>query len=128
MQLCAKHVHVLKLQINQTKEVKHQLESIAKDVASLARIAPFQLRKLLKSAVAGDLRLNISNDSTLELAVQISKASSRIAISVILTGTILASSMLVSISDQWKHLGIAGYILSGVLGLFVVFSIILNRP
>jgi hypothetical protein len=78
--------------------------------------------------VAGDLKLNISNDSTLELAVQISKASSRIAISVILTGTILASSMLVSISDQWKHLGIAGYILSGVLGLFVVFSIILNRP
>ena len=128
MRLCEKHVHVLKLQINQTKEVKHQLESIAKDLASLARIAPFQLRKLLKSAVAGDLRLNISNDSTMELAVQISKASSRIAISVILTGTILASSMLVSISDQWKHLGIAGYILSGVLGLFVVFSIILNRP
>jgi ubiquinone biosynthesis protein len=128
MRLCEQHVHVLKLQINQTKEVKTQLESIAKDLASLVRIAPFQIRKLLKSAVAGDLKLNISNDSTLELAVQISKASSRIAISVILTGTILASSMLVSISDQWKHLGIAGYILSGVLGLFVVFSIILNRP
>ena len=128
MGFCTEHVQILKMQIDHVFAAKQQIESITKDIASLARVAPLQIRGLLKAAAAGDLRLNISNDSTLELSVQISNAASRIAISVILTGTILASSMLVSISDDWRHLGIGGYILSGILGLYVVLSIILNRP
>lgn len=127
MGFCNSHIEMLKMQINQVSEVKQQVESITKDIASLARVAPLQIRGLLKSAAAGNLKLNISNDSTLELSIQISNAASRIAVSVILTGTIVASSMLVSISNDWRHLGIAGYILSGVLGLYVVVSIIFNR-
>jgi len=127
MGLCASQVDVLKDQIHQGREIKNQLESLARDIASLTRIAPYHLRKILKSAADGDLRLNVSNESTIDLSNQISRAASRIAVSVILSATILASSILVSVSNDWQNLGIAGYILSGLLGLYVVLSMIFNR-
>jgi ubiquinone biosynthesis protein len=124
MALCAENVDMLKAELDQTAEVQNQIQSIARDLASLARIAPFQVRKLLRAATDGELRFSVTNDSTVELSRQVDRASGRVAVSVILAGIILASSLLVAFSEKWQHIGVAGYIFSAVLGVYIAVSLL----
>jgi ubiquinone biosynthesis protein len=124
MALCAENADILKAEFDQAAEVQNQLKNVSRDLASLARIAPFQVRKLLRAATDGQLKFSVTNESTQELSRQVARAASRMAVSVILAGTILASSLLVSLSANWQHIGVAGYMFSGVLGLYIVFSIL----
>ncbi len=127
MALCEQNADILRAEFDSATQVQHQLQNMSRDLASLARIAPFQVRKLLRAATDGQLRFSVSNDSTIELSKQVARAASRVAVSIILVGTILASSLLVCLSQDWQHMGVAGYVLSGLLGLYVVFSILTNR-
>src|SRR5690606_38115879 len=49
-------------EIYSTEHIKQQTAMIARDVAMLARSAPYQMRRLLRSALEGDLSLNIASE------------------------------------------------------------------
>lgn len=65
-----------------TESLKQNALIIARDMATLARQAPFQMRRLLKAAVDGKLGVQVSSHDVAEVARAVDRASWRIAISI----------------------------------------------
>ncbi len=102
--------------------------AIAFDLAYLMRYAPLQIRRLLKYALDGQLKLQIDSESFTIMTRSLDRASARLSLSLIATGLILGSSILA----QSQHLGpydtyvvaLIGYAAAGVLGLVLLLSIL----
>ncbi len=115
------------------ENIKRQALTMAHDVSQLARHAPFQIRRLLRAALEGDLRLNINSEGIDRLASSIDRSSSRLAISVIIASLIVGSSILTFSSASSPNLssmpvvGLVGFSLAGLLGCYVVFSVLRGK-
>jgi len=109
--------------------VKQNMMVIARDVTSLLRLAPLQLRRLLKAALDGQLRLNMSSDEIGRVAKALDRSSSRLAVSIIIAALLVGSSILTyaRAGQEFWHLplfGLVGFSLAGVLGFYVVWSVL----
>ncbi len=115
------------------ENIKRQALTMAHDVSQLARHAPFQIRRLLRAALEGDLRLNVNSEGIDRLASSIDRSSSRLAISVIIASLIVGSSILTFSSASSPNLssmplvGLVGFALAGLLGCYVVFSVLRGK-
>ncbi len=99
-------------------------------VLSLLRSGPQQLREVLRKASTGRWQIQVRHDNLEPLARDIDRSSNRLSFAVIISGVVIGSSMVVSSDPQvevlgirLQTLGVAGYLIAGVLGLGLLWAI-----
>jgi ubiquinone biosynthesis protein len=90
---------------------------------------PFDLRRLVRRLEHDSLAINLHHRGLEEHEHTVKIAANRIALGVIIGALIIGSSLIVTTGIQphllgYPALGIIGYLLSAVLGLYVVWDII----
>lgn len=83
---------------------------------------PNNLTKLLKQIVSGRLRLNIDMDNLDEKWSDLKKMSNRVVMSLIIVGLLLSSAIMTG-TESGQYLGQAGFIVSGLFGIWLLISI-----
>lgn len=107
-------------QLQRLDKEKILLKSYA--VLKEASEIPGNLTKLLKQIINGRLRLNIDMDDLDEKWIDLKKMANRVVMSLIIVGLLLASSIM-SGTTGGQYLGQAGFIISGLFGLWLLISI-----
>jgi ubiquinone biosynthesis protein len=90
---------------------------------------PFELRRLVRRLEHDNLAINLNHRGLEQHDDAIKVAANRIALGVIIGALIIGSSLIVITGIQphlfgYPALGIIGYVLSAVLGLYVIWDII----
>jgi len=126
---CEKVTHDIVRDFYSADNLKQQALVVARDFGSLARTAPLQVRRLLKAAIEGHLKFNMHSEDVAKLSVALDRSSSRLAISVIIGALLIGSSILTFARVgremyQFPVVGLVGFSLAGMLGFYVVWSIL----
>lgn len=130
---CQKFTKTMVKEMYSPEAIRRQGVLVARDLASLARYAPLQIRRLLRSAVDGSFTINTTSSDLRELAGAVDRSSSRLAVSVVVGALLVGSSILTYAKPDetaWlptSMIGVSGFALAGVLGLYVVGSILRGR-
>ena len=90
---------------------------------------PGELRRLLRRLEADNLTINLQHHGLTEQQAAMKSAANRIALGVIIGSLIIGSSLIVTTGNHpylfgYPALGIIGYLLSAILGLYVIWDII----
>jgi len=114
------------------ENLRRQAMTIAHDVGQLAKHGPFQVRRLLRAALEGDLSLNLKSVDFERIAVSLDRSSSRMSISVIIAALIIGSSILTFARSgeglaSMPMIGLAGFALAGLLGFYIIFSVLRGK-
>lgn len=102
-----------------------------RDALDLAESLPGELRAILSRLKRGEMRMEIRHEHLENLVTELGKSSDRISFALIIAGTVVASSLLVTQREgevlgliSFQTLGILGYLLAFVLGGWLLISII----
>jgi len=100
------------------------------DLLSIMRKAPSQLRGAMRRASTGGWQLTVRHENIDRLIRELDRSSNRLAFSVVIAAIIVGSSVVISAQTtltffglKIQYLGIAGYVLAGVLGLGLSWAI-----
>ena len=105
-----------------------EASTLFRDVVHLMRIAPQQIRRILKALQQGQLTLNVNIEDITKLAMALDKASARLSVSLVLGAFFIGSSILLYAHAevlQWNTslIGVGGFCLAGVLGIYLIISL-----
>jgi ubiquinone biosynthesis protein len=109
------------------KRLAHDLELIGLDLTSFARRTPHQLATIIKKLQHGLLELQFSHKGLEPLNHTLDKVFNRIAFALMISALVLSSSLIMasgSTSPSISWLGISGYVIAGLLGIWLAFSIL----
>ncbi len=115
------------------ENLKRQALTMAHDLGQLLRHGPFQVRRILRAALEGDLSLNIKSEGLDRLATSLDRSSSRISISMIIASLIVGSSILTFSPAGAGNIssipvfGLVGFALAGLLGFYVILSVLRGK-
>lgn len=89
---------------------------------------PFELRRLVRRLEHDNLSINLQLRGLEDHDDAVEVAANRIALGVIIGALIVGSSLIVTTGFQpllfgYPALGIVGYLLSAILGLYVIWDI-----
>jgi ubiquinone biosynthesis protein len=90
---------------------------------------PQQILQIISKLESGDLRLQLNHNKLDKLANSIDDAANRLTIAIIAAAIIVGSSMIITTGIGphmfgFPALGVVGYLLSVILGLWLVITII----
>ena len=105
------------------KDAEHDISALLK----LGRQLPADVQQILSLLRRGNLKAQISHHNLDPLVSAADRASNRIAFGVITGSLVIGSSLLMRTSASLSHLGLAGYLIAGVLGIALVISILRSR-
>jgi ubiquinone biosynthesis protein len=98
---------------------------------NVLRNAPSQIRDISRRLALGKWQVTIRHRNLDDLAHEIDKASNRLSFAVIIGCIVLGSSWLLTMSGGQTLLriplqlvGIAGYLLAGIMGAWLLFAIL----
>ena len=92
----------------------------------LGRELPHDITRLLRTLRQGKLTVQLHHEKLDYLAAVTDRASNRITVGLITGALIVGSSVLISVETA-KALGLAGFVIAGVLGIALVISILRSR-
>ena len=96
-------------------------------LVKLGRQLPLDIQQLLRVLLRGQLKLQMHHEHLDQLASVMDRASNRITFGVITGSLIIGSSMLIRSGSDVDKLGLAGYVIAGVLGMGLLVSILRSR-
>ncbi len=102
-------------------------------VRSLFFAMPEQLERLMRKAVEGTLRVEFKHQNLEEVEATFARSANRISIALIVAGTIVGSSLIVSAgrgSTGWfglPQLGLLGFVIATVFGIWLIVSILTSQ-
>jgi len=97
------------------------------DVSYTLKELPLQLNQILRKLQKGKLKLDIELPSIERLTLELDKVSNRLSFSLIIAALIVGSSIIVQNTEVFGYrnaLGILGFAIAGILGLWLVISIL----
>lgn len=106
-----------------------RLEEMAGDIFSMLRELPGDLQLMFKKAAKGRFKLEFQHRGLDTFITEMDKSSNRLAFGLIVAALIIGSS-LITLSDKGPHVlglplfGLAGFLLAGLLGLWLIFGIL----
>ena len=98
------------------------LHQTLQDAGKLVTRLPDDLNLLLDRLREGKIQVHIQHEHLEELVKTLDRSSNRISFALIIAALILASSMLVARQGVLQSLGIAGYVIAMVFGLWLIIS------
>lgn len=108
--------------------VKRRVEDMASDLVYLLRELPGDLQLIFKKATTGRLKIEFEHRGLDTFIMEMDRSSNRIAFGLVVAALIVGSSV-VTLHDRGPHLfglpllGLAGYLLTAILGLRLIFGI-----
>jgi ubiquinone biosynthesis protein len=106
------------------KRVLHYLRRTIQDAGNLAARLPDDLNIILSKMRQGKMEVHIQHEHLESFIRTLDHSSNRISSALIIAGLVVASSLLVP-QDGWlQSVGIAGYGIAALLGIWLVISIL----
>jgi len=95
----------------------------------LLRDAPASMRRVVRKILTGGLSINFQHKGLEKLISDIDRSSNRLAFSIVVASLIVASSLIMTsgigpLIAGVSIIGIAGYLLAALLGLWLIFAIL----
>ncbi|MBI5207201.1 MAG: hypothetical protein HY934_05355 [Candidatus Firestonebacteria bacterium] len=111
------------------KNFKETITKLIFDIADTSRGLPKQIRQILNMMQSGNLRFEIKNPDELKQIEHLNRIGNRIAISIILSGLAIGSSIILQNVPSptlmgFPFFGIIGYLIAGIIGIFLIVSIL----
>lgn len=111
------------------REIADQITGTLKDLARLARKTPADLARILDMVKRNEFHIGFRHEGLDHLATEIDRSSNRLAFGVIIAALIVGSSILVQarvgpLVGDVPLLGVAGYLIAGVMGLWLALAIL----
>ncbi|MCX8064622.1 MAG: AarF/ABC1/UbiB kinase family protein [Candidatus Hydrogenedentes bacterium] len=88
---------------------------------------PENLTAITSQVRSGEIKVKVHHEYLEKLASTIDKSSSRISLSLLTAALIVGSSLLISTPTSIRSLGIIGFISAGLIGLYIILSILVSR-
>jgi ubiquinone biosynthesis protein len=112
--------------------IRDQALVIGRDAAALMRHAPLQLRRLLKAALEGDIRLQVDSEDLADLGQSVDRLSARLALSVLSAGLFVTGAWLWTDTGARLLFGVpvpalVAFVLAGSSGMLVLLSVLRKR-
>jgi ubiquinone biosynthesis protein len=104
------------------------MEALA--LGSVAREVPYQVSDILERLRDGTFQVHIENPGIDQIDDHIDKATNRIAVALVILGGLMGSAIIGVFAEGGPHaigihlLALAGFILSGVFGTWLVWGIL----
>ena len=111
------------------KAITRRLREMLRDTAEGLRDLPLELRRLVRRLEHDDFTINFQHRGLEKVDDSMKTAANRVTLGVIIGSLIIGSSMIVTTGIHpllfgYPALGIVGYLISALLGLYVVWNII----
>lgn len=106
------------------KRVLRYLRRMAQDAADLMARLPDDLSIILSKLRQGNIQVHVQHEHLESLIKTLDRSSNRISFALIIAALILASSTLVPREGTLQSLGIAGYVIAMIFGIWLIFSIL----
>jgi ubiquinone biosynthesis protein len=104
-------------------DLKQQLGALMR----LGRQAPGDLSSVLRQLRVGKFRFQVHHEHLENLSNTIDRASKRSSVATVIAALIVGSSLLVTTEGSMTSIGVAGFMLAGVLGFMLVISILWGK-
>jgi ubiquinone biosynthesis protein len=116
----------------QPQELLRQTGRLLRHYARLHRRLPARLDDIIDKLVSGRMAVRFKHENLSELCTSLENASSRLTSGVVIGALIIGSSMIITTGVKpllfgYPALGIVGYLVSGIVGLWLVYNIIRSR-
>jgi ubiquinone biosynthesis protein len=98
-----------------------RLLQIATQSTSMLATLPHRIEVITQRLAAGEFETKVEVPQLIQLLNGLQKVANRIFSGLVLAGIVIASGLLM---PHWRGLGMAGFIVAGVLGLFMVINIL----
>jgi ubiquinone biosynthesis protein len=103
--------------------------AVARSFLGTLRELPGEISQIVRRVQQDDLTIKFEHKGLEELDDAVSRASSRITLGVIIAALIVSSSLIITTHVEpfllgYPALGIIGYVLSALLGLYVIWDIV----
>jgi len=100
------------------------LRRIVQDAGDLVVRLPDDLSIILSKLRQGKIQVHIQHEHLESLIKTLDRSSNRISFALIIAGLVIASSMLVPLSGWVQSIGMAGYGVAALLGIWLIISIL----
>jgi ubiquinone biosynthesis protein len=111
------------------KRILHQVRQAMEDAGDLAQRLPDDVNAILTKFRQGKFQVRVHHEHLENLTKTVDKSSNRISFSLIIAALLVASSMLVAQDGtvlglfSLQTMGIAGYIIAAIIGIWLLISI-----
>lgn len=110
-------------------EIATSIYKAAEEALALVTSFPGHWRQILSKLNRGEMKMEFEHKGLENFIVELDRSSNRLAFSLIIAAIIVGSSLIIRIDKgprlfDYPLLGIAGYIIAGVLGLWLVIAIL----
>ncbi len=107
------------LQDLEPKRVLRYLRRVSQDATDLVARLPDDLSIILSKLRQGNIQVHIQHEHLESLIKTLDRSSNRISFALIIAALILASSLLVPQSGSLRSVGIAGYVIAALFGIWL---------
>jgi len=121
------HVERLVAQRYSPARLMRDAESGLTAMIRLSRELPADLKELIGLLRKGHFRAQIRHEGVEPIAGALDRGSNRIAFGLITAALIVGSSLLIRMGAGVSHLGLAGYLGAGILGIALLVSILRSK-
>ena len=114
------------------KRIAGDMLEIGTELIQLGREIPGEVRSILKQAREGKMKIEFRHSGLEPLLNTYNRGANRLVFAIVLAALIVGSSLVVlsGIPPRWHDIpliGLAGFILAGVIGFSLLVSILRRR-
>ena len=115
------------------RQILRNLRKIMQETGELATKLPEDLNAVLSKIRQGKFRLRVHHEHLENLTKTVDKSSNRVSFALIISALLIASSLLVSQEGtvlgliRFQSMGIIGYIIAAIIGIWLIVSIIRSK-
>ncbi len=129
MSLLKPYVEKMMLQRFSFSRQSKNFIKLAEEFHDLLRVFPSDLREIMRKIKSGDISINFEHKGLEKLITEMDKSSNRISFSLIIAALIVGSSIIMQTGLGpfflgFPVIGVIGYLIAGVLGMWLVIAIL----
>lgn len=126
------YVKALAMERWKPAEIMRNLRRTLRHMGVLYRQLPMRVSQIVEKVERGELSVHFQHENLGDFRRSIENSSNRLTLGIIIAAMIIGSSMVITTGVEpflfgFPAFGILGYMISGVLGLWLVFNIIRSR-
>jgi len=111
------------------QKIGYETLKTLRDLTELLRILPREVELLLRKFKRGEISIELQHRRLENLIIELERSSNRISFSLIIAAIIVGSSLIMGLERgpvlfDYPLFGILGYVFAGLLGIWLVFSIL----
>jgi len=126
--------HIIKFMAGQlhAKKLLNDIKNFSRDMSRIIKEAPASIESFLKMLKKGYISIAFEHKGLHDLIATIDKSSNRLSFSLIIASLIISSSLIMVSGARpyilgYPALGVIGFLISVILGIWLIIDIIKNR-